>query len=75
MAIALSQYLAEAPQRDLEAGVIEKCSECGVPLQEAIHGYRRVGAGANCSDCYFCGLSELIDQHPVGKPMARLFAV
>ena len=72
MAIALAKYLADAGRRDLETSSIETCSVCGVPLQEAIHGYRPVGNAASCSDCYFCEISNLIDQHPIGKPIARL---
>jgi hypothetical protein len=71
MAMSLAQYLAEADQRDREAGDMEKCDDCGVPLQEAIYGYRKVGEGAKCSDCYFDQISDLIDQAPIGRPMAR----
>lgn len=72
MAIALAKYLAEASQRDADHDSIEACSSCGVALQEAIHGYRPVGDGAKCSDCYFCDIGDLIDKHPIGKPLARL---
>jgi hypothetical protein len=72
MAIALSQYLADAKQRDRESISMETCLTCGVPLQEAIRGYRPVADGAKCSDCYFCEISDLIDMHPIGKPIARL---
>lgn len=72
MAIALAQYLADADRRDRENGSMETCSSCRVPLQEAIRGYRPVADGAKCSDCYFCEISDLIDQHPIGKPIARL---
>lgn len=72
MAIALAQYLANADRRDREKGSIEQCTTCGVPLQEAINGYRTVGNGAKCSDCYFADISDMIDQHPIGKPIARL---
>jgi hypothetical protein len=72
MAIALAQYLAEAHRRDREKGFIEQCTTCKIPLQEAINGYRAVGDGAKCSDCYFTDISNMIDQHPIGKPIARL---
>jgi hypothetical protein len=73
MAIALAQYLAEASRRDSDKGSIEQCIVCGVPLQEAINGYRKVGGGtgAECSDCYFSDISDLIDKHPIGKPISR----
>jgi hypothetical protein len=74
MAISLKQYLAEADRRDLELGHMETCNDCGVPLQEAIHGFRRVGPLAKCSDCYFNQLSDLIDQAPIGRPMSRVCA-
>jgi len=72
MAMSLRQYLAEAPQRDKVAGSVEQCKDCGVPLQEAIYGYRKVGDHAKCSDCYFDAMSDLIDQAPIGRPMARV---
>ena len=74
MAISLVQYLAEADSRDREAGVTESCEGCGVPLQEAIQGYRRVGDFAKCSDCYFDEISDLIDAAPIGRPMSRVRA-
>lgn len=73
--MSLSQYLAEAGKRDRQAGHMEKCEECGVPLQEAIYGYRRVGDSAKCSDCYFDEVSDLIDRAPIGRPMSRVRAV
>lgn len=72
MALSLAQYLAEAPQRDREDGSLEKCNVCGVALQEAIQGYRRVGDCAECSDCYFDEISAMIDQRPLGRPMSRV---
>ncbi len=70
MAISLTRYLAEAAQRDQTLELLEKCDGCGVPLQEAITGYRRIDGRPNCSDCYFCKLSDEIDNHPIGRPMA-----
>jgi hypothetical protein len=70
MAISLAQYLAEASQRDRDLAGLECCDSCGVPLQEAIQGYRKVCGKPHCSDCYFSELSDLIDQHPIGRPMA-----
>ena len=74
MAMSLVQYLAEAPQRDRETSPTENCKECGVSLQEAIQGYRRVGDFAKCSDCYFDEISDLIDAAPIGRPMSRVRA-
>lgn len=75
MALSLAQYLAQAEQRDQDDSSLEKCNICKVPLQEAIHGYRRVGDAANCSDCYFDEISDMIDQRPLGRPMSRVSGV
>lgn len=75
MALTLTQYLAESTQRDGDTSGIETCSTCHIPLQEAITGYRRVGDGAKCADCYFCEISKMIDQHPIGRPMATRTAL
>jgi protein-arginine kinase activator protein McsA len=72
MAYSLAEYIATAAARDNEHDSLEKCQACGVPLQEAIYGYRRVGDGAECSDCYFDDFSEQIDAHPVGRLMSRV---
>lgn len=74
MAMSLVRFIEDAAQRDSEHGTIEKCEDCGVPLQEAIYGYRRVGENAKCSDCYFDEISDLIDQAPIGRPMSRVSA-
>lgn len=72
MALSLTKYLAEAAQRDQALELLEKCESCGVSLQEAITGYRRVSGRPHCSDCYFCKLSDEIDKHPIGRPMASI---
>ena len=74
MAIPLSKYLRDAAERDRRASNLETCKVCGVPLQEAIYGYRHVAGGACCSDCYFDDISALIDAHPIGRPMSTLLA-
>lgn len=75
MAISLTRYLAEAAQRDQALELLEKCDSCGVSLQEAITGYRRVDSRPHCSDCYFCVLSDAVDQHPIGRPMVTAFSI
>lgn len=72
MAISLNRYLAEASQRDHALELLEKCDDCGVSLQEAITGYRRVAGLPHCSDCYFSMMSDEIDKHPIGRPMTSI---
>lgn len=74
MAISLNRYLAEAARRDQALELLEKCEGCGVSLQEAITGYRRVAGRPHCSDCYFSMMSDEIDKHPIGRPMASIAA-
>jgi hypothetical protein len=71
MAASLKSYLADAAQRD-QLERLETCAACGVSLQAVITGYRRINGIAHCSDCYFCKLSDVIDNHPIGRPMASL---
>lgn len=70
MALTLAQYLAEAQQAPQAVGGVEVCVSCNVPLQETITGYRPGNDGIRCSDCYFSEISKVIDEHPVGRPMA-----
>lgn len=70
MAIALTQYLADAGQRDAEVERAGACASCS----DSLHGSARPhpeGDTAQSNDCYFCGVSALIDGHPIGRPMAR----
>jgi hypothetical protein len=69
--MTLDEFVEQAPLRDLRvAAELEKCTECGVPLQEAIAGYRKTDKGPHCSDCFFDAFSDLVDMHPIGKPMS-----
>lgn len=46
----------------------EKCATCGVLLQEALTGYRRVGDEVQCSDDYFETLGKIVEEAPLGIP-------
>ena len=70
MALTLAQYVAEINQNPKDIAEAEHCVSCQVPLQETITGYRLGSEGARCSDCYFGEISKMIDEHPVGRPMA-----
>lgn len=70
MAQTLTQYLAESALRDKDTSGAETCTICKIPLQETITGYRPTDDGVRCADCYFCEISEMIDQYPIGRPMA-----
>ena len=58
MAIPIQQYLSEATHRDQPQDGREQSNDCDLPLQ----AYRR--------DRYFNDISDLIDAHPIGRPMA-----
>lgn len=75
MAQTLTQYLAEGALRDQDVSESETCTICKIPLQETITGYRPTDDGARCADCYFGEISEMIDQHPIGRPMATRAAL
>jgi len=70
MALTLTQYLAEAARPAQDTSGLETCVTCKIPLQETITGYRPGKDGTRCSDCYFCEISKLIDEHPIGRPMS-----
>ena len=75
MAQTLTQYFAEGALRDRDSSGTETCGICKIPLQETITGYRPTDDGARCADCFFCEISEMIDQHPIGRPMATRVAL
>lgn len=56
------------PFEKASAAKTEKCAQCGVALQEAVTGYRKVGKESYCSDDYFDVLGQLVEAHPVGLP-------
>ena len=68
MPIPLTEYLSAPPARQKTGP--ETCVDCGIRLQESIVGYRPTTHGAKCSDCYFDSLSDLVDQYPIGRPVA-----
>lgn len=49
---------------------IEKCAQCGVPLQESKTGCHRCDGNHLCSRCYYQALGRELDEHPIGA--ARL---
>lgn len=69
--VTLNEFVNQAAQRDSQiAAELESCVDCGVPLQEVIAGYRKTSSGPHCSDCFFDAFSDLVDQHPIGKPIS-----
>jgi hypothetical protein len=70
MAISLEEYVTQKGGVYAATEKIGQCSTCHTLLQETIAGYRETDDGAKCSDCYFDLISDLIDEHPVGRPMA-----
>lgn len=45
------------------------CSVCGCALQESITGCRKLGSGEFCcSDCYFRGLGDELEEFPLIPP-------
>lgn len=70
MALTLMQYLADASQQIHDTSGLEECVSCKIPLQETITGCRLGKDGTRCSDCYFAEISKMIDEHPIGRPMA-----
>jgi hypothetical protein len=70
MALTLAQYREEAKLLANDTSGLETCTDCDTPLQESITGYRPGKHGPRCSDCYFSAISDMIDEHPIGRPMA-----
>lgn len=64
----------EDPFRTSIEARTDRCGsdECGVVLQEAITGYREFGGKPHCSDDYYDKLGELVEKHPLGRPIARV---
>ena len=49
----------------------QRCCKCEVKLQETVTGKRPTPDGPACSDCYYDGLGEEIEQHPLGSAGIR----
>lgn len=43
----------------------EKCTSCGIILQECVTGNRN----GQCSDCYYEDIGKAIDEQPIAAPM------
>jgi hypothetical protein len=51
---------------------LESCARCATPLQESVTGCRKLKDGAHvCSDCYFRGLGNELEQFPILPPRLR----
>ena len=55
---------------------LEKCAACSIPLQESVTGCRKIDDGSPhgchlCSDCYFKGLGNEIEDFPILPPRLR----
>ncbi|MBI4027618.1 MAG: hypothetical protein HY360_21710 [Verrucomicrobia bacterium] len=49
----------------------QKCSGCGIMLQETITGKRQTPGGYACSDCYYEQLGEEIERRPIASAGIR----
>ena len=49
----------------------EKCSKCGIPLQETLTGKRQLDCGDACSDCFYGALGEAVEEHPIASAGTR----
>ena len=66
MALSLQQFLKKPPRE-------EKICGCGQLLAGADpHPSRVIDGEEVCGDCQTNQLSDLIDQHPIGRPMSRI---
>lgn len=48
-----------------------KCARCGEPLRESVTGNRHTADGWVDSDCYFDGLSEVVERFPIRSALVR----
>jgi len=46
--------------------MVEKCSKCGVVIQEFLTGRKRIDGHIYCEDCYFDELGTIVEMHPIG---------
>jgi Zn-finger nucleic acid-binding protein len=47
---------------------LHKCQACSVSLQETITGRVKVDQGYVCRGCYYDGLGDLVEDHPIFMP-------
>jgi hypothetical protein len=68
VAMTLAQFRESMAARRAELPGVQRCSGCGVPLQETVTGNRPTHDGHACSDCYFRLLGEELERHPIFMP-------
>ena len=69
MAINLSDVMKMTPEevhRAFTSTNPKTCCECKKSLFQV--NYQVVPAGFMCNDCYFEGLGNLVEQHPICNP-------
>lgn len=67
MALTLAQFLEE-----MKKPQVPKVASCGhiLDYMDKEGNYMRGGEQV-CADCWYEGISDEIDKHPIGRPMSR----
>ncbi len=71
MAVYLKDLIANPDLLNQLRSHDPKCCACGVVLQETITGKRTTPDGEACSDCYYEGISKLVERHPIVSAGSR----
>ena len=51
--------------------MVDKCSKCGVVIQEFLTGRKKIDGQVYCEDCYFDELGTIVEKHPIGGPLLK----
>lgn len=71
MTMTAREFLERMEMAPEEIFPSPKCARCGEELREAITGNRHTADGWVDSDCYFDGLSEVVEQFPIRTARVR----
>jgi len=69
MALTAQEYIARAKAG--HSPQPPRCVVCGAELRESVTGCRWTEQGYVDSDCYFDGLSDIVERHPIRTPRIR----
>lgn len=75
MAYTLVEFLAKAEERDANPDLRNLCAAgCGHEHSGAdpIRPVMIPGVGLVCADCLTDAISDMVDTHPIGRPMATI---
>jgi len=69
--ISGKEFMNMTPEQIAKLFPVPRC-DCGEEITEHPDEWYRISGRAVCSDCYFNGLGEIIEEHPIYVPRRRM---